>query len=50
MINGMILMLILFISRSSMVMPLGVPLMVFIYININHINHFARASSHVSDL
>ena len=45
MINGMILILILLISRSLMAMSLNVPLMVY----ISQLIRFARASSHVSD-
>ena len=47
MINGMILILILLISRSLMAMSLNVPLMV--YIRISQLICFARASSHVTD-
>ena len=46
MIKGMILILILLISRSLMAMSLNVPLMVYIY----QLICFARASSHVTDL
>ena len=44
MINGMILILIVLISRSLMAMSLNVPLMVYIYLI-----RFAGASSHVTD-
>ena len=47
MINGMILILILLISRSLMAMSLNVPLMVYIY--ISQLIRFARASLHVTD-
>ena len=46
MINGMILILILLISRSLVAMSLNVPLMVYIY--ISQLIRFARASSHVT--
>ena len=49
MINGMILILILLITRSLMAMSLDVPLMVHIYINIYQLIRFARASSYVTD-
>ena len=45
MINGMILILILFIFRSLMAMSLDVPLMVY----ISKLIRFARVSSHVTD-
>ena len=45
MINGMILILILLISRSLMAMSLNVPLMVY----ISQLIRFARASLHVTD-
>ena len=45
MINGMILILILLISRSLMAMSLDVPLMVY----ISQLIRFARASSHYTD-
>ena len=45
MINGMILILILLISRSLMAMSLNVPLMVY----ISQLIRIARASSHVTD-
>ena len=45
MINGMILLLILLISRFLMAMSLNVPLMVY----ISQLIRIARASSHVTD-
>ena len=45
MINGMILILILLISRSLMAMSLGVPLRVF----ISPLIRFTRVPSHLSD-